>query len=219
MDQNFWVDRWQRGEIGFHQAVVNAALREHWPLVACPPTAQVFVPLCGKSVDMHWLCAQGHGVIGIDLAAAAVAGFFVELELQPARTRVGRLECWRAAGYTLFLGDFFELGASQLAGVQAVYDRAALIALPPALRARYATHLAAILPAGCRMLLLTMDYPQQQMPGPPFAVAAAEVRELFAADFSVTLLATRDALLSEPRFQQRGLQSLQEQSYLLVRQS
>ena len=219
MEPTFWLDRWQRGEVGFHQAEVNADLRGHWPLVACPPTAPVFVPLCGKSVDMRWLHAQGHGVIGIDLAAAAVASFFAAQELQPERHHLGRLECWQAGGYELYVGDFFELGASQLAGVQAVYDRAALIALPPALRARYAAHLAAILPAGCRILLLTMDYPQEQMPGPPFAVAAAQVRELFAADFSVTLLASRDALRSEPRFQERGLKSLQEQSYLLVRRS
>ena len=219
MDPKFWLDRWQRGEIGFHQPEVNAALLEQWPRLACPPAARVFVPLCGKSADMRWLRAQGHAVVGIDLAEAAVAGFFAEHGLQPARTHVGSLECWQAGGYELYVGDFFELGASQLAGVQAVYDRAALIALPPALRARYAAHLAAILPAGCRILLLTMDYPQEQMPGPPFAVAAAQVRELFAADFPVTLLASRDALLSEPRFQERGLKSLQEQSYLLVRRS
>jgi thiopurine S-methyltransferase len=175
------------------------------------------VPLCGKSPDMVWLRAQGHKVIGIDLSERAVASFFAEQETQPVGEILGPLQCWRAEGYELYVGDFFELGAEALAHVRAVYDRAALIALPAPLRARYARHLSAALRAGCKMLLLTMDYPQEQMAGPPFAVAEGEVHSLFAGDFSVRLLASRDALLEEPRFQQRGLQSRHEQAYLLER--
>jgi thiopurine S-methyltransferase len=166
---------------------------------------------------MVWLRAQGHKVLGIELSEVAVASFFAEQELQPLRETIGPLQRWHADGYELYVGDFFDLGAAQLAGVCALYDRAALIALPPALRARYAQHLAVTLPLGCKMLLLTMDYPQEQMAGPPFAVAEPEVRALFSGDFSVRLLATRDALLEEPRFQQRGLESRHEQAYLLER--
>jgi thiopurine S-methyltransferase len=217
MDPEFWRKRWQNGEIGFHQTQVNVDLRVLWPRLRCPPNAPVFVPLCGKSPDMVWLRALGHKVIGIELSEVAVASFFAEQELQPVREAAGPLQCWRADGYELYVGDFFDLSAAQLAGVHALYDRAALIALPEPLRARYARHLAATLPAGCKMLLLTMVYPQEQMAGPPFAVAEAEVRSLFGGDFSIRMLATRDALLEEPRFQQRGLQSRDEQAYLLER--
>ena len=214
MDAQFWHKRWRSGEIGFHQSHINADLQLHWPRLHCPPTAPVFVPLCGKSIDMSWLRAQGHPVIGIELSELAVAAFFAEREMLPVRRRAGQLQCWHAEGYQLYVGDFFDLSARQLVEVRAVYDRAALIALPPPLRVRYAQQLCALLPAGCNMLLLTMDYPQEQMAGPPFAVAEPEVRALFAVDFSVSLLATRDALLEEPRFQQRGLQGLHVQAYL-----
>ena len=217
MHPKFWRARWQKDEIGFHQAGINPDLQRHWPRLGCPPASPVFVPLCGKSRDMGWLRAQGHRVIGVELSEQALQSFFAALQLQPVRQRAGRLECWQAEGYELYLGDFFNFGAERLAGVRGVYDRAALIALPPPLRSQYARHLSAILPADCRVLLLTMDYPQEQMAGPPFAVAEPEVRRLFAADFSVTLLATRDALLEEPRFQQRGLLSRHEQAYLLAR--
>jgi thiopurine S-methyltransferase len=217
MESQFWRERWQQGAIAFHQPQVNADLQAHWPRLKCPKSASVFVPLCGKSVDMVWLRAQGHQVIGVELSELAVAAFFAEQQLQPVRVRAGPLERWSAAGYQLYVGDFFELGAAQLAGVHCVYDRAALIALPPPLRTRYAQHLSALLGAADKILLLTMNYPQQQMPGPPFAVSEAEVRRLFVPDFSVTRIASRDALLEEPRFQQRGLTSRDEEAYLLER--
>ncbi len=217
MDPQFWRERWQNGEIGFHQAQVNADLRSQWPQLNCPPGAPVFVPLCGKSIDMAWLHAQGHTVVGIELSELAVASFFEEQQLSPVRETLGPLQRWRAPGYELYVGDFFALHAAPLAQMQAVYDRAALIALPAPLRARYAQRLSLTLPAGCRVLLLTLDYPQQQMTGPPFAVAEPEVRALFGRNFTVRLLASRDALAEEPRFRKRGLQALNAQAYLLAR--
>ena len=217
MESQFWRERWQQGAIAFHQPHVNADLRVHWSRLNCPSTARVFVPLCGKSVDMVWLRAQGHPVIGIEISELAVAAFFDEQHLQPVREAAGQLERWSAAGYELYVGDFFDLTTAPLRGVHAAYDRAALIALPAPLRTRYAQHLSALLGRSAKMLLLTMNYPQEQMAGPPFAVSAAEVRRLFTPDFSVTQIASRDALREEPRFQQRGLTRREEEAYLLER--
>lgn len=217
MEPRFWHDRWQRADIGFHQTRVNANLESHWASLGCPPRSQVFVPLCGKSGDMRWLREQGHRVLGVELVESAVADFFKEQELNPLRRSAGRLECWQAVGYELYVGDLFDLEPEALAQVRGVYDRASLVALPPPMRIRYARRLAAILPAEFRMLLLTMDYPPGETTGPPFAVTEPEVRELFSANFSVTLLGTRDVLEAQPQLRDRGLSRLHEQSFLLAR--
>jgi thiopurine S-methyltransferase len=217
MDPEFWLDRWQRREIGFHQAQINADLQAYWASVGCAPASLVLVPLCGKSTDMCWLHARGHRILGVELSALAAQEFYAEQRLVPRRYPAGALECWEADGYRILVGDFFDLDAAALASVSGVYDRAALIALPPPVRARYARHLARILPERCATLLVTMDYPQELMSGPPFSVPEAEVRELFAPAFAVTVLATRDGAVSEPHLQQRGLMNRRECVFLLQR--
>ncbi|HKC17918.1 MAG TPA: thiopurine S-methyltransferase [Steroidobacteraceae bacterium] len=217
MEPEFWLDRWQRHEIGFHQAQINADLQAYWPSVGCAPTAPVLVPLCGKSTDMCWLHARGHPILGVELSALAVQEFYAEQQLVPRRHPAGALECWEADGYRILVGDIFDLDAAALAGIAGVYDRAALIALPPPVRARYARHLTRILPEGCPILLVTMDYPQELMSGPPFSVPGSEVRTLFAPAFTITVLAARDHAVSEPHLQQRGLQNRRECVFLLQR--
>lgn len=219
MEADFWLERWQRGETGFHQSEVNVDLQSHWPGLQIARDRSVFVPLCGRTRDMCWLRALGHPVIGIELSELAVQSFFTELGLAPEQIRLGPLQRWQAAGFTLYCGDFFALGPELLATCTAVYDRAALIALPAPMRQRYVQHLLAVLPPATTTLLLTMDYPQQQMQGPPFSVDETEVRRLFETQHAVTLLATRDTLANEPRLQQRGLKRLSEQAWRLTRRT
>jgi thiopurine S-methyltransferase len=217
VDPEFWLGRWQRREISFHQMQANADLEAHWPSLGCPPSSDVLVPLCGKSIDMRWLRERGHGIVGVELSAIAVQEFFAEQQLQPLRRPAGKLECWEAGGYQILVGDFFDLDAAALGAVAGVYDRAALVALPPPLRLRYARHLAQVLPRRCSVLLLTMEYPQEQMAGPPFSVPEAEVRALYAPEFTVGALAARDSAVIEPRYLERGLRSRREGVYLLQR--
>lgn len=217
MDPDYWLERWRSGNTPFHQPQVNTDLQRFWPSLQLPPASSVFVPLCGKSLDMSWLRARGHSVVGVELSAPAIAEFYAAEGLHPTRNSSGRLECMEAAGYELYVGDLFDLEAGHLAAVRGVYDRAALVALPPELRARYARHLMAILPARCSMLLLTVDYPQQQMPGPPFAVGADEIRALYGAEFRITPLATREVAAIEPRYLERGLRSRSDSIHLLER--
>jgi thiopurine S-methyltransferase len=214
MNNQFWLDRWSNNEIGFHQRSANDYLQRYWPQFDVPADAAVFVPLCGKSLDMHWLRERGHRVIGIELARQAVADFFSEWDVTPQIARTGPFERWQAQGIELLCGDFFALSADDLAGVRAVFDRAALIALPPELREAYAKKLREILSPGTPTLLVTADYPQHEMSGPPFAVSDAEVKTLFGED-RVQVLAETD-ILQRPeneRFRQRGLTRLVEGVY------
>ncbi|MCZ7593781.1 MAG: hypothetical protein M5U16_01845 [Hyphomicrobium sp.] len=149
MDPTFWRERWRNQEIGFHQPDFHALLQEHWPRLALPQGSPVFVPLCGKSLDMVWLAQQGHRVIGAELSELAVDSFFSERGLAPAMRQAGGFTIKSAGPYELWCGDVFEMPREAAGDVAGVYDRAALIALPPPLQGRYATKLKEIVPAGC----------------------------------------------------------------------
>jgi thiopurine S-methyltransferase len=215
MEEEFWLERWKRQETGFHQGEVNGPLQEFWPRLELAAGAPVFVPLCGKSGDMIWLREQGHPVVGVELSPLATAAFFSENGLAPERHRERSFEVSEAAGIRILRGDFFDLTPEDLAGVRAVYDRAALVALPPDLRERYAARTAEILPAGAQMLLVTLDYPQDEMEGPPFSVPPEEVERLYGRYGKVRALARDSTLDREPHFAGRGLTALHECAYLV----
>lgn len=217
MEHDFWQERWALGQIGFHLEEVNPYLQRYWPGLALEPASRVLVPLCGKSLDLLWLAAQGHAVLGVELAQKAVEDFFLEQGLVAEVEVRGAFRIHRAGNLELWCGDFFALSAADVAGCQALYDRAALIALPLELRERYVCHLAQILPPACTGLLVTLDYPQEQMAGPPFAVPAQEVRRLLEPDWQVRALETVDVLGENWRFLQRGLQRLDEAVYRLCK--
>jgi len=216
MKPNFWHERWQRNEIGFHQQEINAHLQDYWAQLAVPAGGQVFVPLCGKSRDLLWLRARGHAVLGVEISPIAVRNFFAENELTPQVTRQGAFERYESDGLAVLCGDFFDLTPELLQGVTGVYDRASLIALPPELRERYAEHSSIILPAATATLLVTMEYLQDEMSGPPFAVREDEVCRLYDNRYTVTCLFSKDILAENSRFRERGLQALTEKVYRLV---
>jgi thiopurine S-methyltransferase len=215
MDIPFWHERWKQNEIGFHQAEFNSHLQEFWPALGLKPGGRVFVPLCGKSRDLLWLRAQGHGVLGVEVSPIAVRDFFTENRLTPRVSRRGAFDAWEADGLTLLCGDFFALTPEWLADIHAVFDRASLIALPPDMRQRYAAYMAGILPPTARILLITMEYPAQGMQGPPFSVEEKEVRTLYEKHFKVASLRRKDILAENPRFRERGLSALHEHVYRL----
>ena len=217
MEESFWQERWSRNQIGFHQEQVSAYLQRHWPVLAVQPGAKVFVPLCGKSLDMLWLSQQGYRVLAVEFAQAAVEAFFQEHQLSPVIEVRGALTLWRAEGFEIYCGDFFALSASDLAGCSAFYDRAAMIALPVEMRVRYVQHLQAIMPEVCQGLLIALDYEQSARPGPPFAVSNAEVRQCYQAPWQVVELEREDVLGKEWRFVRPNLHALDEVVYQLVR--
>ena len=200
MQPEFWQQRWADNQIGFHQSTPTPLLLKHWPALGIAPGAKVFVPLAGKSLDMAWFAAQGHRVLGVELSRLAIGQFFAEHELQPGirETRYGTH--YEAGGIELILGDAFGLDADLLRDCAAVFDRAALIALPPELRLRYARELYAALPTGCRGLLVSLEYPQAERAGPPFSVQEDEVHELFDGHWQVDLLERRPIPPEHPGF-------------------
>jgi len=158
MHPDFWHERWQRGEIGWHRDDINVHLQEHWHRVGAEPGTQVLVPLCGKTRDLLWLAAQGHPVLGVEISAIAVEAFFSDNALSPAVNDQGAFRRYAVDELEILRGDFFDLTPAQVSRVGAIYDRASLIALPPAMRPLYAEHLQALTKPGTQGLLITLEY-------------------------------------------------------------
>lgn len=218
METDFWLTRWANEQIAFHQPDGHPLLADYWPALGLAEDARVFVPLCGKSRDMVWLAAQGHRVIGAELSARAARDFFAEQRCTPTITTTDGCEHYAAGRIEIWVGDFFALSAQTRAGFDAFYDRAALIALPQSMRGRYVEHLLALMPAGTTGLLITLDYPPEQMDGPPFAVTDSEVRERFGVHgCGIEHLTSRDPLAEGDPLSARGLRDACENVYLIRR--
>lgn len=217
MEPNFWHERWQSNDIGFHQPDGHDLLPKHWPGLALPRGATVLVPLCGKSLDMVWLAEQGHHIIGVELSELAVDQFFDERGVVP-KTKTSDGFIIKSAGlYELWCGDMLKLPASATANVAAIYDRASLVALPPALQPRFAEKLATLVKPGTKGLLITLDYDLAELAGPPFATPPGTVAAIFEHDFTLHTLATRDGLAQSQNLKRRGATRLDETVYRMVR--
>ncbi len=217
MEPKFWHERWAAEQIGFHQRETNSHLENYWQTPGLESGSRILVPLCGKSLDMLWLVRQGHKVVGIEISPLAVEAFFTENGLTPSVTSGPGYTCWSDAGIDLYCGDFFSLDIGVTGNVDGFFDRAALVAMPPSKRPAYVTQLTSLLPAQASGLLVTMDYNQREMDGPPFAVPASEVDSLFAGDYLVEQLHEADVLESNPAFRDKGLGRLKEHVFRLTR--
>lgn len=217
MDSDFWHARWQADQIGFHQDEINPYLVNYWPALQLKGEGRVFVPLCGKTLDMIWLLDQGHTIVGSEISPVAVEAFFTENRLNPEIRQEAGFTRWSCDRIEILCGDFFDLTPAGIGSIDALYDRAALIALTPVQRTRYAAMLRELLEQQTPGLLITLDYKQQQMDGPPFAVSTEEVRNLYQDGFTIEQLAHTDILDTQPRFREKGLTALTESVYRLRR--
>ena len=223
MDAEYWKQRWREGRIGWHQAAVMPLLEQHWPALDVAPGSRVLVPLCGKSLDMPWLAQQGMRVLGVELSPLAVDAFLAENGLH-AITRDASdgthhevMNPPAGGAIEIINGDVFGVDPATLAGCDALYDRAALIAFPAAMRERLVREVYAKLPASARGLLITLDYPPGEMEGPPFGVDDAEVHRLFEPHWTVEQLECRDILASQASFAEAGVTALHTTVYALTR--
>lgn len=191
MDTDFWLQRWRNNDIGFHQREANPLLTARFKNLRLQRGARVFVPLCGKTLDIPWLLSRGCRVAGVELSELAIEQLFAGLGVRPQVSEIGELKRYSATDIDIFVGDIFELSTEMLGPVDATYDRAALVALPEAMRKRYARHVVAIT-GQAPQFLLTFEYDQSQMKGPPFSVTGAEVGRLYKELYSLTLATSRD---------------------------
>lgn len=190
MDHSFWAERWATGRIGFHRAAPNPSLVAHADEAfgPAPQAGAVLVPLCGKSVDLLWLATRFARVLGVEFVEQGARDFFAEQGVTPTRTDTPIGPVYAHANIAILVADIFTVTREALGpGVTAVYDRAALIALPPALRAAYVAHLLALTDPGTRFLVLTLEYPQEVHTGPPFSVTDAELLALYAGTTATRL--------------------------------
>ena len=171
----FWKERWRTKQTGFHEGKPNVHLQRFWPEIAIPPTARVLVPLCGASEDLAWLLAQGYQVVGIELAGEAIARFFAEHELTPSKRPITGGSAWTAGNLTIFEANLLEISDAEIGVCDALYDRAALIALPDAMRISYVACLHRWLQPGGSGLLISMTYDTTKRGGPPLSVPHHEV--------------------------------------------
>ncbi|EPA0958652.1 thiopurine S-methyltransferase [Vibrio parahaemolyticus] len=214
-DQEFWHSKWASNQIGFHLEDVNPLLPAYWHHANPKREDKVLVPLCGKSEDLVWLATKHDSVEGVELSQIAVRSFFAEHFYTPTVTPIsGMHELYQFDELSIYTGDFFTAPVSQ---ADIVYDRAALVALPQDMREEYVARLKQLLNPGGRILLVTLNYPQEEMAGPPFSVPLEEIQQLFAG-YKVTCLNVDQADEHHPKIAKKGLSSFSEEVYLIEAQ-
>ena len=205
MDSKFWQQRWQDGRIGFHKSNVNPQLTEYFSELAVPISGQVLVPLCGKSVDMVWLAHAGYDVVGVELVETAVQAFFVEQKVIPTITEftsatvnaILKRYQGQLAGQTITLwaADIFAISAIDIGEINAVYDRAALIALPATMRTDYSAQIVK-LSNHAPQLLITLNYDQSKKDGPPFSISQQQLQQYYDTDYKIIELENQSSTLN-----------------------
>jgi thiopurine S-methyltransferase len=199
-----WLHRWEEGRIGWHEPAGNAALKTHWPKLGAG--SRVLVPLCGKSLDLLWLAERGLDVTGIEMSTVAIETFFAEQRLEYEKVS-GALDCYcaREREIRLYRGDFFEFSGEPF---DAVYDRGALVAIPRDVRPHYAAHLDTLLRAHAFRFLVTLEYDQVRVAGPPFALMPDEVRRYWP---QLRRVAAHDDIDNcPPKFRDAGVNEVAE---------
>lgn len=191
MDASFWHERWELGEIAFHEGQANNQLVNHFKMLRLVPGSRVFVPLCGKTKDIAWLLTQGYQVVGVELSELAISELFEDLGVKPTISSDGELTHYHSENIDIFAGDIFLLTAERLKAVDAVYDRAALVALPQDMRAQYTSHLISVT-AAAPQLMICYEYDQRVIPGPPFSIDRREVEEHYASRYTLSLIESSD---------------------------
>jgi thiopurine S-methyltransferase len=209
----FWAERWQSGRIGFHEGKPNDLLVQHVARIETKPRMRIVVPLAGKAVDLAWLAARGHEVVGVEFREEAVRAFFEDRGIDATVGDIGGMPSRSAGGVTLVCGDFFAVRAEDLGTFDAAYDRAALIAVEPTAHARYVAQYRALLDENAPILLIAVTYEGDVSLGPPWSIDEAAIRTLFAG-YRIELLSTR-AVSVPDGLAKAGVDHMNESAYII----
>ena len=191
MDAEFWNEKWAAKDIAFHQQQANPLLNKYFNALSLKQGSRVFVPLCGKTLDIAWLLANGYRVVGAELSETAIEELFLELGIKPEISETGKLKHYASKGIDIFVGDIFDLSAALLGAVDAIYDRAALVALPEDMRSQYANHLMQITHTAPQFVIC-FEYDQKLMNGPPFSIDANEINQHYNVFYQLSSIGSAD---------------------------
>jgi thiopurine S-methyltransferase len=189
MDPNFWHAKWAENKIAFHESKPNPLLTKNYDTLSLEENSRIFLPLCGKSLDIAWLLSKGHHVVGAELSEKAIQHLFNDLNVEPAISNLGEFKQYHHTNIDIFVGDIFNMTRELLGEIDAIYDRAALVALPKETRIQYTQHLSHIT-QNAPQLLLCYEYDQSIIQGPPFSVSTAEIKDHYGTRYELNLLET-----------------------------
>ncbi len=224
MQHSYWHKRWEQQRIGFHLDKVNPYLIKYWPKLDVADNSQIFVPLCGKSHDLRFFYQKGCKAIGNELSTLAVQDFYTEQQLNASKTvffsenselSTSELVLWESSEVDIISGDFFALEKEYLPDFSVVYDRASLVALPPEMRKKYVKKMLTLLPDKISILLLTLDYDENEKQGPPFSVTEDEVYRLYESDFEIELLEVADINAKDRSPRSQNMSYFNERVFIL----
>lgn len=218
MEISYWLSRWNKDKTGFHADKPNEHLVRNWNSIGISPQSVVFVPLCGMSLDMSWLVEQDYKVLGVEASEKACRNFFEQAGLEYETMERKEFKIFRSEEVEIWCGDFFKLNKKDLPLLFAIYDRAALVAMPPEKRVLYIKKIKELTSNKLVMMLVSFTYPQNMMPGPPFSVPGEEVEQLFGSGYSIRVLDSAEILKKAQKFQRRGLLELKEICYIIISQ-
>lgn len=213
MDKDFWIDRWETNKTKFNQAAPNPALIKYFDQLSLKPGGTIFVPLCGKSIDMLWLMNQELNIIGVELSERACNDFFKENQLMYKKKIIDGFTVYSHENITIYCGDYFKLSNTLIGKQDAFYDRASLIALPPKMRAAYVNQLANLMPAESKGLLLTIIYNTDEMDGPPFSTPDSVIDHYYINSFNINRVENKKGTVS-PHLAEKGLKEAYESIFL-----
>jgi thiopurine S-methyltransferase len=218
MEKSYWLSRWVKNKIGFHTPEGEPALHTWWKSVDTGKRPlHVLIPLCGKSPDIQWIADKGTHVIGVEFIEKACLDFFRERDITPQTLQKSYGTCYSSENTELWSADILKMPTKLLSKAHVVYDRAALVALPEQMRKPYVSKIAHSLRKGSKILMVSFDYPQQEMNGPPFSIPEREIKFLHEEFYSIELLETIDILSDLKKFKEKGLSYLYKQVYLMER--
>jgi thiopurine S-methyltransferase len=215
LDNQLWLQSWREQRTDFHQKAVNPLLSKFWPSLELAHGSRVFVPLCGKSLDMIWLTQQGHEVLGVELSPVAVKDFFRENGLNPVKRKIGQFTLWSHGSLSILCGDYFALSQADIGPLDTVYDRAALTALPANARALYIAQLSRLVPKNAKIFLLTIEDAMEDATLAQAIGVDEEIAKLYSAEFNIDLAYVESVFESDAASPEHALQRVEYKVYRL----